>query len=102
MPRLYDTDAWQRLRLVVLSGNPYCVHCRDRRGVLTPATQVDHIRPVREYAEGALDPANLQSLCHSCHSSKTATEERGGPMRGCDVEGKPIARGDKRRQRGGW
>lgn len=59
-----------------------------------PATQVDHITPIS--AGGARrDPANLQSLCHPCHSGKT-TDQRAGRRwvpekhRGCDVNGMPL------------
>lgn len=54
-----------------LRANPLCV---DPFGVhggrAVPATQVDHIIPKRE---GGLDEwGNLQALCDSCHSKKTA------------------------------
>lgn len=66
--RGYDRT-WQRLRLAHLGRQPLCVRCAK------PAKHVDHIQPI---AKGGprLDPANLQSLCHSCHSRKTATEDR--------------------------
>lgn len=38
---------------------------------------VDHIRPHKGDQELFWDPANLQSLCDSCHSRKTATEDGG-------------------------
>jgi 5-methylcytosine-specific restriction protein A len=49
-----------------------------REGRLTVATDVDHIVPHK----GPTDPAfyalaNLQSLCHACHSRKTATIDSG-------------------------
>jgi 5-methylcytosine-specific restriction protein A len=37
-----------------------------------PATDVDHV--LRKAAGGADDDSNLQSLCHSHHSAKTARE----------------------------
>ncbi|MGZ6536385.1 MAG: HNH endonuclease [Actinomycetota bacterium] len=37
-----------------------------------PATEVDHITPQR--IGGTNDRANLQALCHRCHSRKTALE----------------------------
>jgi 5-methylcytosine-specific restriction protein A len=68
--RGYDR-AWQRLRAWKLREEPLCRHCR-KRGRITPATQVDHILPLRR--GGTNDTSNLQSLCHSCHSRKTAAE----------------------------
>lgn len=64
--------AWQRLRVLVLQGEPLCREC-GRRGELVPATEVDHIRPMA--AGGAqFDVENLQPLCHACHSAKTMRE----------------------------
>lgn len=34
---------------------------------------LDHIKPVDKYPELALDPANCQSACKSCNSSKGNT-----------------------------
>lgn len=43
--------------------------------MVVQATDVDHIVP-RE--QGGSDQwSNLQALCHSCHSKKTATEDGG-------------------------
>lgn len=64
--------AWRRLRTVVLAEEPLCRHCRTR-----PATEVDHIRPHRGDETLMWDRANLQGLCKSCHSRKTATEDGG-------------------------
>jgi 5-methylcytosine-specific restriction protein A len=51
-----------------LRNHPLCVHCL-AAGITTAAIDVDHIIPKRE--GGTDHPANLQSLCHSCHSKKT-------------------------------
>ncbi len=40
-----------------------------------PSTEVDHILPLAQ--GGTHDRSNLQGLCHSCHSSKTALESSG-------------------------
>lgn len=71
--RGYDR-AWQRIRQRILSTNPLCAHCR-ADGRVTLATEVDHIVPLRE--GGTHDDNNLQPLCKSCHSSKTAAQSRG-------------------------
>lgn len=57
--------------------NPYCVRCA-MEGRQALAELVDHITPV----QGPTDPrfwdrANHQGLCWSCHSRKTATEDKG-------------------------
>ena len=42
------------------------------------ATEIDHINPVSsEHDEHFYDTNNLQGLCKSCHSKKTARENGG-------------------------
>ena len=65
---------WQRLRLMQLARHPLCKHCQDA-GIITAATEVDHILARRAGGSDAM--ANLQSLCKSCHSKKTAAEAGG-------------------------
>lgn len=63
---------WRKIRARVLKNNPLCA---DPDGVHTfpePATEVDHIKPLRMGGTNQYD--NLQSLCKSCHSRKTARE----------------------------
>jgi 5-methylcytosine-specific restriction protein A len=67
--RGYDRD-WQRLRGVVLREEPVCRTCR--RAL---AQEVDHIVPIDQSPERRLDRSNLQALCKSCHSRKTAVED---------------------------
>ena len=70
---MYQTDAWDHLRGNQLLLEPFCRICAGR-GLRTMATDVDHI--VDHKGSWALfsDPGNLESLCHSCHSRKTARE----------------------------
>lgn len=70
--KTYD-HAWRKLRDAHIQANPICKHCI-AEGILTPATEVDHIVPVKIAPERRLDPTNLQSLCKPCHSRKTAFE----------------------------
>jgi 5-methylcytosine-specific restriction endonuclease McrA len=64
------TKRWKLLRLEILERDDFaCVKC-GARGRL----EVDHIRPVRDCPEQAFDPANLQTLCPSCHTAKTRIE----------------------------
>jgi len=65
---------WRRLRRMVLNREPLCRECL-KEGRLTPATEVDHIVPLSQ--GGTNDLENLQPLCHSCHSRKTAKEDGG-------------------------
>lgn len=67
--RGYDRE-WQRVRAEHLRHEPFCRICKH------PATQVDHIVPIRKGGH-RLDHANLQSLCVACHSRKTAKNDDG-------------------------
>lgn len=73
--RGYGT-AWDKLRLFILKrDNGLCRPCI-RQGVVTRATQVDHI--VQKKDGGSDDEANLQAICTTCHKAKTASEASHG------------------------
>ena len=61
----------QRIRRTKLARNPACEICA-RSGIVTPATDVDHITPL--WAGGSESDQNRQSLCSNCHAEKTAQE----------------------------
>lgn len=67
--RIYNRARWRRCRRSVLAAHPLCAEC-ERQGRITLATDVDHIIPY-DGTGNPYDPANLQPLCHSCHSRKT-------------------------------
>ena len=56
------------LREEPLCRDPFALH----GGEPVPATDVDHIKPKR--LGGTDARGNLQSLCHECHSRKSAGE----------------------------
>jgi hypothetical protein len=62
---------WRQLRLLILRDKPMCQwpFCNQ------PATDVDHILPLR--AGGENTRQNLQSLCKPHHAQKTAREDGG-------------------------
>lgn len=66
--RGYDSR-WQRVRAAYLRNHPDCVACG------ASATDVDHILPLR--SGGSHDLDNLRSLCHRCHSRRTARDSSG-------------------------
>ncbi|WP_174258324.1 HNH endonuclease signature motif containing protein [Variovorax sp. PBL-H6] len=80
-----NTAAWQRLRASVLAGEPLCRQCT-AEGRTTVATDVDH----RDGNPGNNDALNLQPLCHSCHSRKTAADHGKRVTMGCDADGMPL------------
>lgn len=69
---------------MVLGRDPLCVHCL-ARGVITTSQHVDHVD--NDAANNDLD--NLQGLCGSCHSLKTASD-MGKRVNGCDADGFPT------------
>jgi 5-methylcytosine-specific restriction protein A len=64
---LYKLARWKRLRRIVLAEQPICQTCQTE---LT--TDVDHIQPHRGNESLFWARDNLQGLCASCHSIKTA------------------------------
>ncbi len=66
--------SWEKLRGMVLAGEPLCRQC-NAFDLIVPAVTVDHIIPK---AWGGTDEMeNLQPLCKRCHEDKTAREVRG-------------------------
>lgn len=89
----YNTARWARLRRKVLAGEPMCRACASL-GRHTPATDVDHIVPIRQGGPvWRLD--GLQPLCAHHHSFKTGTYDKAGrpwsewELRGCNPDGSP-------------
>ena len=74
--RFYQRKPWKVVRSAHLNAEPLCRSCKVI-GRLVAAAVVDHIVPIS--AGGAdLDDSNLQSLCKSCHNTKTLIETMGG------------------------
>lgn len=88
--RLYRTGQWQALRRQQLTMQPFCAECQ-RAGRYTLASEVDHVVPHRNDEQLFFDAVNLQSLCHSCHSIKTARED-GGFGRARHIKDEAVAR----------
>lgn len=68
----YDA-AWRRLRDRRIDAEPLCRHC-SARGLVTPAVEVDHIKP--KALDGKDEWDNTQSLCKPCHVEKTREDVR--------------------------
>ena len=67
---LYNTTAWKRLRLQLLSRRPICQRCK-KYNKITTAIDVDHIQEHKGNRDLFFNINNLQALCKSCHSWKT-------------------------------
>jgi|GEM_PF-865417 len=81
--------AWARLRALVLAEEPLCRHC-SARGMVTPATEVDHIDDSRADYSDNNSRDNLQALCKPCHSVKTSASMGKATSAGCDARGVPL------------
>jgi 5-methylcytosine-specific restriction enzyme A len=64
--QFYSSPAWRAFRRAILAARPACVDCGGR------ATDLDHLVPVREAPERALDPMNVAPRGHRHHSARTA------------------------------
>lgn len=67
---------WQQARKAYIAKHPLCVDC-ERRGLVVAATDLDHKVPHKGDMKVFWDRSNWQSLCHPCHSRKTAAEDGG-------------------------
>lgn len=74
--KFYNSKLWKYTRLEQLEREPTCRHCREQ-GKETIANEVDHVKPI-EQGGSPTDSRNLQSLCKSCHSKKTLSENNYG------------------------
>jgi 5-methylcytosine-specific restriction protein A len=72
----YTSYQWRILRTVQLSRYPLCASCL-LDGRVIPAQHVDHVFPWQQISEQAFSANIFQSLCASCHSSKTHLEQQG-------------------------
>jgi len=79
---------WQKTRKAALARDSHLCQACLRAGMVTPATDVDHITPKYLGGTDALD--NLQCLCRECHKTKTAAD-KGSRHAGCDANGIPLA-----------
>ena len=67
---------WQKLRKMILNRSPICEDpfgLHQEYGELVQANEVDHVTPLKDGGTNEMD--NLQALCRSCHSRKTAVED---------------------------
>jgi 5-methylcytosine-specific restriction protein A len=72
----YYAKRWKTIRAGQLSRQPLCQRCLFF-GFITAGHHVDHVIAHEGEATLFFDKDNLQSLCLSCHSTKTASERKG-------------------------
>lgn len=74
--KFYSSGDWQLLRAQALQRDAgLCVHCL-RDEMITFATEVDHVLPIKHYWQYRLKLDNLQSLCRHCHRTKTEEDKQ--------------------------
>ena len=71
---IYNTNRWKKLREEKMKLNPLCEHCSQPHDPVI-ATVVDHICPLLVNEGLAYEADNLQSLCDSCHRTKTEADK---------------------------
>jgi|WetSurMetagenome_2_1015567.scaffolds.fasta_scaffold462169_2 5-methylcytosine-specific restriction endonuclease McrA len=75
----YQSLAWRNTRNNFIKHHPTCQSC-DKKGYTVKGYFVDHIQPLGKIEHDynailqACNPDNLQTLCKSCHASKTNKE----------------------------
>lgn len=89
--QFYRSKQWQGLRQRALARDHHlCQYCLTR-GVVTPASTVDHIVPIEIDVSLEADETNLAVTCRNCHRMKTRWEQH---YYGCMAEnsftGKPL------------
>lgn len=67
--------AWDKLRARILQRDKHLCQACKRKGLVTAATQVDHVKPKAK--GGTDDEGNLQSICTPCHDVKTIVDAGG-------------------------
>ncbi|MGB0855149.1 MAG: HNH endonuclease [Pikeienuella sp.] len=80
MAKVHDTAQWKKLRLEVLERDLWtCSMCGAAlsQGCTRPdSAVVDHTRPHDLDPDGQYDPANLRSVCRSCHDGPCRSIEK--------------------------
>ena len=71
--RGYDYQ-WQKFRKQYLTYHPLCLDCQ-AIGIVAGATDVHHVRKLRDQPDAKYDDENLMPLCSLHHDQRTARGE---------------------------
>lgn len=71
----YSSKEWIAIRDIRRELSPLCVECL-KRGFIRPLKYIDHIIPIDERPDLALEIDNTQSLCDFHHKLKTAQDKK--------------------------
>lgn len=70
----YNSSAWKRKREEILDrDNHECIWCKEQLGKVTTdrdghILEIDHIKPLEQFPELALEDSNLRTLCRQISS----------------------------------
>lgn len=67
--KFYHSRRWKDVRNIQLKQSPLCIRCS------LPAKVADHIIEIKDGGE-KLSLDNIQSMCISCHNTKTASAKK--------------------------
>jgi 5-methylcytosine-specific restriction protein A len=70
--KFYNSKQWRSTRKHYIKTNPLCEECK-RNNRIMAGYCVDHITPISKGGHRT-DLSNLQTLCRSCHESKSGKE----------------------------
>lgn len=73
--KLYNSQAWKRKRVAMLSKHPICASCLLMNKV-TQSIHIDHVIPHKRMQERFMVNV-FQGLCIPCHTQKTRLEQKG-------------------------
>jgi len=71
----YHTSRWTKLSRAFRAEHPLCAECQ-RKGIIKPATCVDHIIPWPICQDDFYNRANLQALCNECNHEKGQRDKK--------------------------
>ena len=71
---VYNTNKWQKLRILKLQNNPLCELCLEK-DIISATEQIHHVQPfmngtsIQQIKYLGFDYNNLQALCENCHQN---------------------------------
>ena len=71
----YHTSRWTKLSRAFRAEHPLCAECQ-RKGIIRPATCVDHIVPWPICQDDFFNRSNLQALCEDCNHEKGQRDKK--------------------------
>lgn len=72
--KFYNSKRWRSLRNYYISMFPLCELC-EKQNYIVEGECVDHIKPMR-FGGSEVSLSNLQTLCNSCHATKSGIESQ--------------------------